>query len=138
MYYNFNMLVDVDKIYVPKRIRKDVGDITPLKESIARFGLLHPVVINRDFELIAGYRRLMAVKELGWKSIEVKVLSLEDESQKTQLEIEENTTRKQLNLQEETDGYILLDSLQNPSFFTRIRLWFARLWKKIIRWFIKK
>ncbi|MEM5947839.1 ParB N-terminal domain-containing protein [Spirochaetia bacterium 38H-sp] len=132
------MQVDIEKIYIPARIRKDIGDITPLKESLQRFGLLHPIIINRDFELIAGYRRLMAAKELGWKKIEVKVLSLEDEAQKTQLEIEENTTRKQLNLQEETDGYLLLNSLQNPSFFTRLKLWFKRLWKKIIRWFRKR
>jgi hypothetical protein len=36
----------VDRIIVRDRIRKDLGDLEPLKESIAAFGLLHPLGVR--------------------------------------------------------------------------------------------
>ncbi|HSO09805.1 MAG TPA: ParB N-terminal domain-containing protein, partial [Desulfoprunum sp.] len=56
------------------RIRKDVGDIAALEKSIANVGLLNPVVIDENNRLVAGYRRLAACRNLGWKEIEVTVL----------------------------------------------------------------
>ena len=52
------MTVDISSIKVGVRHRKDLGDITSLKASIADIGLLHPIVVRPDMELIAGERRL--------------------------------------------------------------------------------
>jgi ParB family transcriptional regulator, chromosome partitioning protein len=58
-------------IKIGPRFRKDLGDIDTLARSIAEIGLLHPVVINQNNELIAGARRLQACKSLGWNEIAV-------------------------------------------------------------------
>jgi ParB family transcriptional regulator, chromosome partitioning protein len=58
--------IPIAAIRVGKRHRKDLGNIRPLARSIQEIGLLHPVVIRPDGVLIAGERRLGAVKLLGW------------------------------------------------------------------------
>jgi N6-adenosine-specific RNA methylase IME4 len=69
--------VPITTIRVGKRHRKDLGDIRSLARSIAEIGLLHPVVVRPDGVLIAGERRLRAVKLLGWKKVPATVLDLD-------------------------------------------------------------
>lgn len=69
--------IKVSEISVGDRVRKDLGDIESLSESIDRLGLLNPITVKKDdteFELLAGHRRLAAVEELGWDSIFAQVL----------------------------------------------------------------
>jgi len=55
-------------------------DLEPLKASIDRFGVLNPPYLLRNsdtdthFTVVAGYRRLLAVRELGWSDIVCQVL----------------------------------------------------------------
>ena len=72
------LLLAVDCIKVGERHRRDMGDIDSLAESISRWGLLHPIVINKGHTLIAGERRLQAVQKLGWKDIRVTVVDIDD------------------------------------------------------------
>src|SRR6478609_11757184 len=58
-------LMQVAKIRVGERSRRDLGDIASLAKSIERLGLLHPIVITKTGELIAGERRLEAFRLLG-------------------------------------------------------------------------
>ena len=58
--------IPLSAIRVGKRHRKDLGDIRFLARSIQEIGLLHPVVIRPEGKLIAGERRLWALKLLGW------------------------------------------------------------------------
>jgi N6-adenosine-specific RNA methylase IME4 len=69
--------VPMTAIRVGKRHRKDLGDIRSLARSIQEIGLLHPVVIRPDGKLIAGERRLRALKLLGWKKVPATVLDLD-------------------------------------------------------------
>jgi ParB-like chromosome segregation protein Spo0J/N6-adenosine-specific RNA methylase IME4 len=69
--------VPITAIRVGKRHRKDLGDIRSLAQSIQEIGLLHPVVIRPDRKLIAGERRLRALKLLGWTKVPVTVLDLD-------------------------------------------------------------
>ena len=64
----------ISKIRVGKRFRKDIGELETLKNSIQEIGLLQPIVVDEKNNLIAGQRRLMACKELGWKEIDVKIV----------------------------------------------------------------
>ncbi|OAA87593.1 ParB N-terminal domain-containing protein [Clostridium ljungdahlii] len=57
------MLVDIDKVIVDKRIRKDFGNITELAEDIKENGLINPPVVTPKFQLIAGERRLRAKED---------------------------------------------------------------------------
>jgi ParB family transcriptional regulator, chromosome partitioning protein len=54
-----------------------MGDLAGLAASLAELGLLHPVVIRPDGTLIAGERRLRAAKQLGWPTIPVTVVDLD-------------------------------------------------------------
>jgi ParB family chromosome partitioning protein len=66
----------VSAIKVGERHRKDMGDIASLAASIAEVGLLHPIVVKPDGELIAGERRLAACKRLKWTDIPITVVDL--------------------------------------------------------------
>lgn len=65
----------VDSIIVGVRHRTDLGDLSPLMDSIERLGLLQPITIAPDGTLLCGRRRLEAVKRLGWRTARVWVRS---------------------------------------------------------------
>ena len=68
----------LDEIKVGKRFRRELGDIRTLVKSIEEIGLLHPVVVDRDGNLIAGQRRLEAFRGLERTEIPVHRVSLDD------------------------------------------------------------
>ncbi|MHA6750829.1 ParB N-terminal domain-containing protein [Dermacoccus nishinomiyaensis] len=65
----------VDSIRVGNRHRTDLGDLNPLIASIQRDGLLQPITITADGILVCGARRLAAIRQLGWKTVNVWVRS---------------------------------------------------------------
>ncbi|WP_210124007.1 ParB N-terminal domain-containing protein [Staphylococcus sp. GDY8P95P] len=97
------MLINIGKVTVGKRIRKDYGDITSLADDIEDRGLINPPVVTPDYELIAGERRLRALKKLDYKQIEVRVMSVEDYEHQLQIEISENEERKDFTYSEKMD-----------------------------------
>jgi ParB family chromosome partitioning protein len=68
--------LDIADITVGPRFRRQVGDLSALVESIESVGLLHPIVVTPEFEMVAGRRRLEACKKLGWVDIPCRVLPL--------------------------------------------------------------
>jgi ParB family chromosome partitioning protein len=85
----------IDQIVVGVRHRKDLGDLTPLKESIQEQGLLQPITITLDGVLICGARRLAAMKELGMKHTTVFIRQdLSERLTSLMAERDENTARK--------------------------------------------
>lgn len=97
------MLINIGKVTVGKRIRKDYGDITSLADDIEDRGLINPPVVTPDYELIAGERRLRALKKLDYKQIEVRVMSVEDYEHQLKIEISENEERKEFTYSERMD-----------------------------------
>ena len=69
------VLRPIDSIVVRERFRKDMGDLEALARSIAEIGLLQPIIITPDGQLVVGERRLRACKLLGWRTIPVHVRS---------------------------------------------------------------
>jgi DNA modification methylase/ParB-like chromosome segregation protein Spo0J len=67
----------ISAIKVGHRHRQDLGNLETLAESLEAVGLLHPVVIDSKNRLIAGQRRLEAAKLVGWKTIPVRVVDIE-------------------------------------------------------------
>ncbi|MCP2267274.1 ParB N-terminal domain-containing protein [Promicromonospora thailandica] len=89
------LTVTVDSIIVGARHRKDAGDLDSLAASIDQLGLLQPITVTPDRVLVCGWRRLEAVKRLGWKSIKVWVRSgISDPVTALLAERDENTQRK--------------------------------------------
>jgi ParB family transcriptional regulator, chromosome partitioning protein len=66
--------MSIADIKVGKRIRKDMGDLAGLAESIEDIGLLNPITVDENGRLLAGARRLAACKRLKWKTIPVNVV----------------------------------------------------------------
>lgn len=123
--------VDINSIKVKKRIREKTVPIQPLVESIQKYGLLEPIVIDDKNRLIAGFRRLQACKQLGFDTILANIVSIEDAEAFLLLEIEENTCRFQFSEEELAKAKKQLDKIRHPNFF----IW---LWNKIVSFFTKK
>ncbi|KKM17713.1 hypothetical protein LCGC14_1673010 [marine sediment metagenome] len=83
--------IPIDKIIIGKRFREELGDIKALAESIRDVGLIHPIVVDINNQLIAGRRRLAAFEHLERKEIPVTIINIKD-IQKA--EIAENVERK--------------------------------------------
>ena len=87
--------MNISDIKIGARIRKNLGDLTTLAASIETLGLLQPIVVDPDGVLICGHRRLEACKQLGWQSIEAKVVKTSAETIDALLmERDENDQRK--------------------------------------------
>ncbi|MBO5384744.1 ParB N-terminal domain-containing protein [bacterium] len=114
------MLINIDEIKIKKRVRKDLGDLETLKDSLRRYGLLSPITINTRNELVAGQRRLESAKQLGWTTITANVVDAEDKIGQLEMELEENTQRLPFTDDELLAGYNALEKLKNPPLFTRI------------------
>lgn len=97
------MIVDIKKVIIKDRIRKDFGNIQELAEDIKANGLINPPVVNKEYELLAGERRLRACKELGWKQIEVRMMDTRDAEHELNVEISENDVRKGFTKSERVD-----------------------------------
>ncbi len=63
---------DNNRIYSPT-------DLQELKNSLESFGQLEPVAITKDKKIISGHRRVMAMEELGWEEVEVRIVEPENE-----------------------------------------------------------
>lgn len=134
------MLVNISEIKIKRRVRKDLGDLEPLKDSLRRYGLLNPVTIDSQYNLIAGERRLAAAKAIGWTSINAVIINNVSPLTKLELEIEENNQRKEFTDAELLEGYKRLEKLRNPNFFRRLLnalislfKWIAKSVKKLFK-----
>ena len=125
------MLVPLESIIIRKRIRKELGDISGLMESLKAHGQLTPIIINRKHELIAGFRRLEAAKRLGWKSVEAVMINRPTEQQKLEVEIEENIQRLDLSPEEIAEGMARLRKLSHPALLARIWMFILRILRSI-------
>ena len=92
------------------RVHFDLQAIEDLAQSIKEHGLLQPIVVRKVpdgqdcFELIAGERRLRAVKLLGWEYIQAIVRPY-SHVESMQLALIDNIQRENLNPIEEAVAY---------------------------------
>lgn len=106
--------VPVDFIRVDReaRQRRELKDIDKLAASIARVGLIHPPVIDRDGTLRTGERRYTAIKSLGWSHLPVQFSDELDDAEAQALELEENISRVDIEWQEECKAIARYHSLR--------------------------
>jgi len=103
------------------RQRKNFRDIDSLADSIRRLGLIHPLVITREYVLVAGHRRLLALRKIYTEDVLVPC-QFSDEMEPGDLrliELEENIKRSDLTWQEEAgavDEYFQFRKGLDPSF----------------------
>jgi ParB/RepB/Spo0J family partition protein len=56
--------IKIAEISVGSRHRKEMGDLKSLAESIRQEGMLQPIGVTEDFQLVFGERRLRAMKDI--------------------------------------------------------------------------
>ena len=94
------MEIEISKIIIGDRQRFLYEDIDKLAESIKRYGLIQPIVLNQNNELIAGGRRLRAMTKLGYTQIPYCYKETLSSAQQAEMELEENVRRNALTWQE--------------------------------------
>lgn len=127
------MLIRISEIQIKKRIRKDSGNLNELSESMNIHGLMNPIVLTREYQLIAGFRRLESAKKLGWENIEANIIDAPTKIKKLEIEIEENIHRKDFTPDEIVDAYTKLEKLKNPGILKKIFLCTENFFKKLFQ-----
>lgn len=99
-------LVKVADIFVDRdnRQRRELEKVDELAESIQQNGLINPIVITRDFNLVAGERRLEAHRSLGFEQIAAQFVEDLDPVELQLIELEENVRRVDLSWQDHVNA----------------------------------
>lgn len=58
------------------------GDIDLIAESLGKLGQYKPIVVNKDGTILAGNHTVMAAQRLGWETIDVHRVDVDDETAK--------------------------------------------------------
>ena len=127
------MLVPIEDIKVKKRLRKEIGDVSALADSMKRFGQISPIVITKKNILIAGGRRLEAARSLGWRTINAVIADISDELTMVEYEQEENIQRRDFTPEEIEEAARKLQRLRNPNLFRRIINAITRFFRRLFR-----
>ncbi len=107
--------VPIADVRVEDRHRRDLGDLSELRESIQHVGLLHPIVVTTDLLLVAGQRRLEACRQLGMTEVPASVVTGMDEASDLLVaERDENTCRKPMTASELYALGKALEELERP------------------------
>ena len=106
-------LIPINEISLSKfqaRKKFDQEKLRELSESIEKNGLIQPIIIRKDkknFELVAGERRLKACELIGLKEIPA-IISNFDDRKAFESGLIENLQREDLTCIEEAEGYTRL------------------------------
>lgn len=103
----------INSVTVTNRIRKDLGDISALAANISELGLLSPILVNKQHQLLAGERRLTACRELGWTDIPAIIMDTADAERELAVEFAENRYRKDFNREEIVDAGIQMERIES-------------------------
>lgn len=85
----------------------DLSSINELMESITQVGLLQPLIIDINNQIISGNRRFESIKRLGWNEVEVEVREVK-EGEEELLLIHYNKQRIK-SFKELINEYLILD-----------------------------
>jgi len=91
----------IDQIKVGPRFRVDMGNLDELAEGIREKGLLQPICVDTEYNLLAGGRRCAASKLAGLSDIPVLVRETSGEIDAREVELMENIHRKEMTWQEQ-------------------------------------
>lgn len=85
-------ITSIDKLipYVNNARTHSKEQITKLRSSLREFGFINPVIIDKDFSIIAGHGRVMAAKEEGITEVPCVLVDYLTEAQKKAYIIADN------------------------------------------------
>ena len=110
-------LVPITKLvpYVNNARTHSPEQITKLRSSLREFGFINPVIIDRDFNVIAGHGRILAAKEEGIKEVPCVFVDHLTEAQKKAYIIADNRMAMDAGWDEELLR-VEIESLQGMDF----------------------
>lgn len=89
--------VPVDRLlFHPRNIRKDLGDLRELADSIATQGVLQPVRAEKrgdTLRLLAGHRRVAAARLAGLRKVPCVIVGEHDDDEAIMVMLSENLNR---------------------------------------------
>jgi ParB/RepB/Spo0J family partition protein len=91
--------IPIEKIKVDPSWNSRSGDldVSSLKASIEEIGLMQPIVVTREHQLIAGFRRFEACRQLGISTVPAVIVEA-DADLARRYNLAENLARKSLRL----------------------------------------
>lgn len=123
------LIIPREEVSSPGTLKLNINNISPnphqprqqfdeealqeLVASIKEKGILTPITVCEDagnYILIAGERRLRAVKLAGLKEIPVYIIEVENDAEMVEMALIENIQRENLNPIEEAEAYAVLNS----------------------------
>jgi len=100
------------------RDKQDDDHISELVNSMAKHGLLEPIVVRKKednrFQLVAGFHRLQAAIRLKWEAIPAHIIAQGETSVKA-LALVENLMRRDMNLDEECKAVTYMTDIDKLS-----------------------
>lgn len=110
-------LVQISKLvpYVNNARTHSAGQVTKLRSSLREFGFINPVIIDRDFGIIAGHGRVLAAKEEGIYEVPCVFVDYLTEAQKKAYILADNRMAMDAGWDEELLR-IEIESLQGADF----------------------
>jgi ParB/RepB/Spo0J family partition protein len=103
--------VALEAIICEGRAREDLGDLEELKSSIREKGIIQPITLDSNLNLLAGGRRFTACLELGIPSIPAIIRNDVTELDAKEIELIENIHRKDFTWQERARLTAEIDNL---------------------------
>lgn len=109
----------VDVIVVAENVRRDVGDIAELADSIRAHGVLEPIVCcpsadGKRVELLMGQRRLAAARSVGLETIPTILRPRPSDRDRILMQLAENLAREEMSPIDEGIAFQELVQLQVP------------------------
>jgi ParB family transcriptional regulator, chromosome partitioning protein len=100
--------VDISQVkQSPNIFRRSETEVEQLSTSIQHIGLLQPILVRTlddHYEIVAGNRRFLACKYLGWKKIGCHIIELDDK-RAFEISLVENIQKKTLSPIEEATAF---------------------------------
>ena len=110
-------LVDIDKLipYVNNARTHSTEQINKIRASLREFGFINPVIIDKDYNIIAGHGRVQAAKAEGIKEVPCVLVDYLTEAQKKAYIIADNRMALDAGWDEELLK-VELESLESEAF----------------------
>ena len=101
--------------YINNARTHSAAQITKLRSSLREFGFVNPIIVDRDYSVIAGHGRLIAAKEEGFSEVPCVFVDYLTEAQKKAYIIADNRYAEDAGWDEELLR-LEIESLQGMEF----------------------
>jgi ParB/RepB/Spo0J family partition protein len=118
-------VLKLSDIIVGERFRTDLGNIEELADAIREKGVIQPITVDHNNNLLAGGRRFAACTLAGLSEIPAIIRNSEDSLDAREIELMENAQRKDFTWQEEAAITAEIDRLYTAK-HSKTRDWSGR------------